>query len=164
MITDSSDWTDVRRRTMWVNANYRELNVNWRKNYSWKLTAYSWQFTFKNYQCCFGDERESSGIDHELEEIGPQADGRQVLINDDRLMITDFVHTENADDADVRKRTLWENVNYRELFVNWRKIYIYPQMTRRDTDGGSQADRGLGWILITDSSIGPKARAKNENL
>ena len=28
MITDSSDWTDVRRRTMWVNANYRELNVN----------------------------------------------------------------------------------------------------------------------------------------
>ena len=35
-----------------------------------------------------------------MEEIGPQADGRQVLINDDRLMITDFVHTENADDAE----------------------------------------------------------------
>ena len=28
MITDTSDWIDVRRRTMWVNANYRELNVN----------------------------------------------------------------------------------------------------------------------------------------
>ena len=36
-----------------------------------------------------------------MEEIGPQADGRQVLINDDRLMITDFVHTENADDAPI---------------------------------------------------------------
>ena len=43
-----------------------------------------------------------------MEEIGPQADGRQVLINDDRLMITDFVHTENADDAEVRRRTLWK--------------------------------------------------------
>ena len=30
---------------------------------------------------------------------GPQADdgGEQVLINDERLMITDFVHTENTD-------------------------------------------------------------------
>ena len=61
-------WTlmEVRRRTMWVNANYRELNVNWRKNNSWKFTAYSWQFTFKNYQCCFVGERELSGIKREL--------------------------------------------------------------------------------------------------
>ena len=44
-----------------------------------------------------------------MEEIGPQADGRQVLINDDRLMITDFVHTENADDAEVRRRTVEGN-------------------------------------------------------
>ena len=44
-----------------------------------------------------------------MEEIGPQADGRQVLINDDRLMITDFVHTENADDVEVRKRTVEGN-------------------------------------------------------
>ena len=32
-----------------------------------------------------------------MEEIGPQADGRQVLINDNRLMITDGVHTENTE-------------------------------------------------------------------
>ena len=44
-----------------------------------------------------------------MEEIGPQADGRQVLINDDRLMITDFVHTENADGAEVRRRTVEVN-------------------------------------------------------
>ena len=28
MITDSADWTDVRRRTVEGNVNYRELTVN----------------------------------------------------------------------------------------------------------------------------------------
>ena len=50
-----------------------------------------------------------------MEEIGPQADGRQVLINDDRLMITDFVHTENADDAEVRRRTRLVVSNHQTL-------------------------------------------------
>ena len=31
---------------------------------------------------------------------GPQADGEQGLMNDDRLLITDGVHTENAEDTD----------------------------------------------------------------
>ena len=53
-------------------------------------------------------ERESSGINRELKEMGPQADegGEQVLI-------TDGVHTENTDDTDVRRRTgafAWESV------------------------------------------------------
>ena len=48
---------------------------------------------------------------------GPQADclGEQGLMNDDRLLITDGVHTENTDDTEVRKRTLWGNVNHRNL-------------------------------------------------
>ena len=29
--------------------------------------------------------------------------------------MTDCLHTENADDTEVRKRTLWENVNHRKL-------------------------------------------------
>ncbi|MCI6500427.1 MAG: hypothetical protein MSA08_03575 [Prevotella sp.] len=48
---------------------------------------------------------------------GPQADGggEQVLINDERLMITDVVHTENTDYTDkVRKRTRRVNINYHE--------------------------------------------------
>ena len=51
---------------------------------------------------------------------GPQADGvgEQVSINDERLMITDGVHTENADDTDVRKRKVWENMNHRKLNGN----------------------------------------------
>ena len=38
---------------------------------------------------------------------GPQADeaDEQGLINDGRLLITDFVHTENTDDTEVRRRT-----------------------------------------------------------
>ena len=48
---------------------------------------------------------------------GPQADdgGEQGLINDERLMINDCLHTENADDTEVRRRTLWGNVNHRNL-------------------------------------------------
>ena len=48
---------------------------------------------------------------------GPQADGggEQVSINDERLMIKDGVHTENTDETDVRRRTVWENVNHRNL-------------------------------------------------
>ena len=44
---------------------------------------------------------------------GPQADfvGEQGLMNDDRLLITDGVHTENTDDTKVRKRTEEENGN-----------------------------------------------------
>ena len=44
---------------------------------------------------------------------GPQADclGEQGLMNDDRLLITDGVHTENTDDTEVRKRTEEENGN-----------------------------------------------------
>ena len=43
---------------------------------------------------------------------GPQADeGEQVLINDERWMITDGVHTENTDETDVRRRTREENAN-----------------------------------------------------
>ena len=78
-----------------------------------------------------------------MEEIGPQADGRQVLINDDRLMITDFVHTENADDAEVRRRTVWWNVNHRNLNGGPQadgggerqlENNKYPQMSQMDTD------------------------------
>ena len=63
-----------------------------------------------------------------MEEIGPQADGRQVLINDDRLMITDFVHTENADDAEVRKRTvegnakLFTHCQLKEVFIKLKQV------------------------------------------
>ena len=34
-----------------------------------------------------------------------------------KFLIIDGVHTENAEDTDVRKRTLWGNVNHRNL--NW---------------------------------------------
>ena len=62
-------------------------------------------------------ERKLSGINRELKEMGPQADegGEQGLMNDDRLLITDGVHTENTDDTDVRRRTVWGNVNHRNL-------------------------------------------------
>ena len=52
---------------------------------------------------------------------GPQADeaDEQGLINDGRLLITDFVHTENADDTEVRRRTvLWGNSNCHQLDSN----------------------------------------------
>ena len=57
-----------------------------------------------------GVERKLSGINRELKEMGPQADegGEQVLI-------TDGVHTENTDDTEVHRRTLWGNVNHRNL-------------------------------------------------
>ena len=57
-----------------------------------------------------GVERKLSGINRELKEMGPQADegGEQVLI-------TDGVHTENTDDTEVRRRTVWGNVNHRNL-------------------------------------------------
>ena len=45
-----------------------------------------------------GGERKLKRINRELKEMGPQADGgEQVLINDERLMITDGVHTENTE-------------------------------------------------------------------
>ena len=64
-----------------------------------------------------GGERKLKRINRELKEMGPQADGggEQVLINDDWWLMIDCLHTENADDADVRKRTVWENVNHRNL-------------------------------------------------
>ena len=50
-------------------------------------------------QADFMGERESSGINRELKEMGPQADegGEQGLMNDDRLLITDGIHTENTE-------------------------------------------------------------------
>ena len=61
-------------------------------------------------------ERESSEFKRNLNG-GPQADGggEQVSINDERLMIKDGVHTENTDDTEVRRRTVWGNVNHRNL-------------------------------------------------
>ena len=35
-----------------------------------------------------------------------------VMIIDYLLLIIDIVHTENTDDTEVRRRTLWGNVNY----------------------------------------------------
>ena len=66
-------------------------------------------------------------------------DGGRYMVNDYWLLIIDIVHTENADDTEVRRRTLWENANYRKLYVNWRKKYISTD----DTDGGPQADGGV---------------------
>ena len=66
-----------------------------------------------------GGERKLKRINRELKEMGPQADGgEQVSINDERLMIKDGVHTENADDTDVRKRTVLENSNCHQLDSN----------------------------------------------
>ena len=68
---------------------------------------------------------------------GPQADGggeqgliirtsfilsgahQATQVSDGRLLITDFVHTENTDDTEVRKRTvLWGNSNCHQLDSN----------------------------------------------
>ena len=43
-------------------------------------------------------------------------------------MIIDCLHTENADDTEVRRRTVWGNVNHREF--------------KRNLNGGPQADGG----------------------
>ena len=32
-----------------------------------------------------------------------------------KFLIVDIVHTENADDTEVRRRTVWGNVNHRNL-------------------------------------------------
>ena len=68
-----------------------------------------------------GVERKLSGINRELKEMGPQADEVriQVSINDDWLMINDFVHTENTDGYGGPQADFVEwNANYRELIVN----------------------------------------------
>ena len=44
--------------------------------------------------------------------------GWWLMIIDDWWLIIDCLHTENADDTDVRKRTMEWNANYRELIVN----------------------------------------------
>ena len=44
-----------------------------------------------------------------------------VFIKLRKFLIVDIVHTENADDTEVRRRTLWGNVNCSELTVNERK-------------------------------------------
>ena len=59
--------------------------------------------------------------------------GEQGLMNDDRLLITDGVHTENTEEnggpqADGGGERQLENK--------------YPQMSQMDTDGGPQADDG----------------------
>ena len=58
--------------------------------------------------------------------------GEQGLITDERLMINDFVHTENTEEnggpqADGGGEQQLENNKY-------------PQMSQMDTDGGPQAD------------------------
>ena len=59
-------------------------------------------------------ERESSEFKRNLNG-GPQADdgGEQGLINDGRLLILFTRKTRMG--TDVRKRTVWENVNHRNL-------------------------------------------------
>ena len=79
-----------------------------------------------------GGERKLKRINRELKEMGPQADGgEQVLINDERLLIiddwwlmTDCLHTENAEDTEVRRRTLWVNGNCHQLDSNWKKKFF----------------------------------------
>ena len=47
-------------------------------------------------------ERKLKRINRELKEMGPQADGgEQVSINDDWWMITDGVHTDDADNSKI---------------------------------------------------------------
>ena len=64
-------------------------------------------------------------------------------------MINDCLHTDNTDETDVRKRTVWGKVNHRNLNgcpqaddVGERQLENnkYPQMSQMDTDGGPQAD------------------------
>ena len=38
-----------------------------------------------------------------------------VFIKLRKFLITDCLHTENSEDKDVRKRTVWGNVNHRNL-------------------------------------------------
>ena len=66
-------------------------------------------------------ERESSGINRELKEMGPQADegGEQVLI-------TDGVHTENTEENGGPQA---DGGGERQLENN-----KYPQMSQMDTD------------------------------
>ena len=44
--------------------------------------------------------------------------GEQGLMNDDRLLITDGVHTENTDDTEVRRRKMVGNSNCQKLDSN----------------------------------------------
>ena len=60
-------------------------------------------------QADFVGECESSEFKRNLNG-GPQADG-----GGEQVLITDGVHTENTDDTDVRRRTVWGNVNHRNL-------------------------------------------------
>ena len=73
------------------------------------------------------------------------------MIKDYWWLIVDYLHTENADDAEVRKRTLWGNVNHRNLNGGPQaddggerqlENNKHPQMSQMDTDGGPQADDG----------------------
>ena len=70
---------EVRRWTVLMNANYRELTVNWRRKYISTDDKDGGQ-----QADCF-DERELPQIKRELKEICPQADdgGKQLSINDD---------------------------------------------------------------------------------
>ena len=80
-------------------------------------------------------------------------------------MITDGVHTENtegnggpqADLGGERESSEFRgNLNGCPQADSFGERQLennkYPQMTRRDTDGGPQADGGLGRIMITGSS------------
>ena len=56
------------------------------------------------------------------------------MINDGRLLITDFVHTENTEGNGGPQA---DGGGERQLENN-----KYPQMSQMDTDGGPQADDG----------------------
>ena len=97
--------------------------------------------------------RESGGVGSEGFDIGSldtyyeacEKFGGRWMGNDYWLLIIDIVHTENTDDTEVRRRTLWEresseikrNLNggpqadggERQLENN-----KYPQMSQMDTD------------------------------
>ena len=66
-----------------------------------------------------------------------------LLITDYWLLIVDCLHTENTDDTEVRRRTVWGNVNHRNLNGGPQadgggerqlENNKYPQMSQMDTD------------------------------
>ena len=66
---------------------------------------------------------------------GPQADGgEQVLINDERLLIGDFVHTENAEGYGGPQADFVGKRQLSSIGQQLKEKNIYPRMTRRDTE------------------------------
>ena len=66
---------------------------------------------------------------------GPQADGgEQVSINDERLLIGDFVHTENTEGYGCPQADEVGEQQLSKIGQQLKEKNIYPQMTRRDTE------------------------------